>query len=310
MTRSRGSFFAGVLASMALHAAILLPWLLGGGATTAPPSPGPVRPMVAVLPLPLPLPEPEPQADTKPPAPPEPEPAEPEPPVAPPPAPPAETVTKPAEAPPAAPVETASVPPQEPQEAPPQAAPPPPPPPAAPAPEVRMSAVVEPPAAPDSGPGLAASAPNRGGDDSDDGLPPMRIMWDSPRQLADVAAALGMRVVAVTDKNEVAGEVPLNRPYKLEPFNGELVVYSNRVRTLPLSYFGAGLVAATEEPIAAYWVLVPQQVDRQFADLVRAALKRAGLPAAQVQWVETRFTLEGARQYRLEIVKIHQERRT
>ncbi len=291
MNRPRGSLIAGTLASMALHAAILLPWLLGGGATTAPRA-EPPRTMVAVLPpLPAPAPEAQPQVE-----PPETGSAEPEPPATPPPAPPAETVSKPSAPPPPTPVETAS-------------APPPAPAPAPPAADIRMSAVVEPAAAPESGPGLADAAPRRSGD-ADDGLPPMRIMWDSPKQLADVAAVLGMRVVAVTDSNLVAGEVPLKRPYKLEPFSGELVVYSNRVRTLPLSFFGAGLIAATDEPIAAYWVLVPEPVDRQFADLVRAALKRAGLDASQVQWVETRFALEGSGSYRLEIVQIHQERRT
>jgi hypothetical protein len=136
-------------------------------------------------------------------------------------------------------------------------------------------------------------------------LPATRIVWDSPRQLALVCRALSLRIVAVTTTNEVAGELSLEEPFRLVPFGGRLEAFSNRVRSLPLSFFGPGVASQAKQPVVAYWILVPASVDRYLAQVVREAVHKAGLKASQVNWVEARFRQERGGEVVFDVVGVH-----
>ena len=134
-------------------------------------------------------------------------------------------------------------------------------------------------------------------------LPPLRIVWASPAQLRRVAGALGMRIVAVNARRQVVGEVPAGGGGALRDFDGRLDQYSNRVRTLPRSFFGAELAAGSGAEVADLWVLVPAAVDRRWIDLQRRAIARAGLTAAKVRELEAAFEKQ-SNGYRLVVTRV------
>ncbi len=140
--------------------------------------------------------------------------------------------------------------------------------------------------------------------DDDQVLPATRIVWESPQELTKIARALRMSVVAVNRINEVVGALALDGSLRLEPFDGSFDVYSNRVRSLPSSFFGPALQREAGHTIVAYWVLVPESVDREMADVVRQAIRQAGLTMSEVDWVEARFDVQAGGGHRLVVTDI------
>ncbi len=140
--------------------------------------------------------------------------------------------------------------------------------------------------------------------EDDQVLPTTRIIWESPQELTKIARALRMRVVAVNRVNEVVGALALDGSLNLEPFDGSCDVYSNRVRSLPSSFFGPALQRESGHTIVAYWVLVPESVDRDMAEVVRQAVGRAGLTMSEVDWVEARFAAQAGGGHRLVVTDI------
>jgi hypothetical protein len=140
--------------------------------------------------------------------------------------------------------------------------------------------------------------------DDDRVLPTTRIIWESPQELTKVARALRMSVVAVNRINEVVGALALDGSLRIEPFDGSFDVYSNRVRSLPSSFFGPALQREAGHTIVAYWVLVPESVDREMADVVRQAVRQAGLAMSEVDWVEARFAAQAGGGHRLVVTDI------
>ncbi len=140
--------------------------------------------------------------------------------------------------------------------------------------------------------------------DDDQVLPATRIIWESPQELTKVARALRMSVVAVNRINEVVGALALDGSLRIEPFDGSFDVYSNRVRSLPSSFFGPALQREAGHTIVAYWVLVPESVDREMADVVRQAVRQSGLTMSEVDWVEARFDVQAGGGHRLVVTDI------
>ncbi|MFP4054532.1 MAG: hypothetical protein ACLFV7_11795 [Phycisphaerae bacterium] len=133
-------------------------------------------------------------------------------------------------------------------------------------------------------------------------LPPMRIVWESAGALRQIAASLGMKVVAVNNAAEVVGEVS-TATGRLVEFTGELDHYSNRVRTLPLSFFGEELTGPRAGEAVRLWVLVPSRVDRRWVALQRQAIASTGLDVASVHELTGEFR-NGSTGVRLVVTKI------
>lgn len=185
------------------------------------------------------------------------------------------------------------------------------PPPPAPKPEpvlpdVRFAEVVEPDTTPSEEPAETGDTEltRETEPDDDQVLPATRIIWESPQELTKVARALRMSVVAVNRINEVVGALALDGSLRIEPFDGSFDVYSNRVRSLPSWFFGPALQREAGHTIVAYWVLVPESVDREMADIVRQAVRQAGLTMSEVDWVETRFDVQAGGGHRLVVTDI------
>lgn len=119
-------------------------------------------------------------------------------------------------------------------------------------------------------------------------LPPLRIVWDSPGALRQIAGRLGMRIVAVNAKGEILGEVPSDGGVRLVEFKGRLDAYSNRVRTLPVSFFGSEL-ARQSGGARRLWVLVPVGVDQRWVHAQKQAIAKAGVELAGVRELEGEF---------------------
>lgn len=167
---------------------------------------------------------------------------------------------------------------------------------------LRLAEVVQPRAdakLPEEGETAVAAA------DDDQALPATRIVWESPAELRAVARELGMRVVAVTRANEVVGEVALDGVLRLAPFRLRFETYSNRVRSLPASFFGPSLDRDGGRGIMGFWVLVPEPVDLRMAEVVRAAIHRAGLAMSDVDWVEARFAADTVGRHKFVVMNIH-----
>ncbi len=183
--------------------------------------------------------------------------------------------------------------------------PPPPPPPAppeepAPARPTRpvepepvppLREVVQAPATEQDDPGdTAARTPK---DVPDDALPPLRIVWRSPRRLLEIARQYGMKIVAVNAAGDAVGEVAPSGT--LEPFDGQMNRYSNRVRRLPGTFFVDHVRLPADAGVTGFWVLVPAPTDRRWIGLQREAIDRHGLPVAQVTEMEGAFRYAGGR---------------
>jgi len=139
--------------------------------------------------------------------------------------------------------------------------------------------------------------------EDDNALPPLRIVWSSAGEVRSVARALGLRLVAMNAAGQAVGEID-TRSGKWKEFTGRLDQYSNRVRTLPRTFFGLEVVNAPGRAVARFWILVPAGIDRQWMALQRSAVAQRGMKAAQVREVEARFTGAGGSP-RLSVVRVH-----
>jgi hypothetical protein len=177
--------------------------------------------------------------------------------------------------------------------------PPPPPPPPEPEPEPKvpepeppaedLTRLHEPPEPEEPAEQPGDTIARRAEQIDEDTLPPLRIIWSSPQQLRTIAGQLGMRIVAVNSEGEVIGEIPSQGPLELTNFDGRLSRYSNRVRTLPRSFFGQNLQRDDGQVAAELWVLVPTGLDRRWIDLQKRAIATTGLPSRAVRAVEGQF---------------------
>jgi hypothetical protein len=135
----------------------------------------------------------------------------------------------------------------------------------------------------------------------EDSLPPLRIIWESDRQLRSVAGSLGLKIVAVDHQSKIIGEVVTTGDPRLVEFNGDLSLYSNRVRTLPSSFLGSEKPAGVR--VSSFWILVPAYLDKRFVDIQRDAIRQHGLRMSEVRAVEAVFQwTNGA--YRLVISRV------
>ena len=140
----------------------------------------------------------------------------------------------------------------------------------------------------------------------DDGdVPPLRIAWDSPAELHEVARSLGMRVVAVNADGEVVREVAL-QPDSVQAieFDGKLGAYSNRVRTLPTDFFGPALARQLGPQVRSLWILVPVAVDRTWLGIQKQAIAHSGLAASRIRELEGEFRRSHGR-YQLTVTRIY-----
>jgi hypothetical protein len=138
--------------------------------------------------------------------------------------------------------------------------------------------------------------------DEGDSLPPLRLVWDSPRQLIEISRTLGMRILAVR-RNGLVGEISLEDIPHVKAFDGELIGFSNRVRTISAQFFGPDILRTSDEPIESFWVLVPSTLDKQWISVQKQAIKSSSIPGAEVSYMEAKIVTDG-HGHKLVITKI------
>lgn len=139
--------------------------------------------------------------------------------------------------------------------------------------------------------------------ESTDLLPTLRLIWNSPEQLLEVARSLGMRILVVNRGNQPIGELIFERDILIKPFNGGLTNFSNRVRTISSTFFGPEVLNQSDEAVHCFWVLIPASVDRQWVSVQKEAIKSKGLNSSQVSYMEARIVSD-EKSYRLVVTRI------
>ncbi len=140
--------------------------------------------------------------------------------------------------------------------------------------------------------------------DANDTVPNMQIVWSSPAECRTVAKTLGMKIVGVTTDHRIAGEISLSGEINLIPFDGDLSSFSNRVRSLPVSFFGRSGAKKSNAVIVEYWILVPTDVDRLFSGQVRRTLHSLGHDVSEVRLVKVRVNIDDNGDYFLDVAQI------
>ena len=139
--------------------------------------------------------------------------------------------------------------------------------------------------------------------ENNEGLPVLRLIWDSPEHLIRVSKSLGLKVVPVNSNNEPIGELHFERDILVGRFYGQLGNYSNRVRTISPHFFGSGVLSQCKENVRCFWVVVPSDIDRTWAGIQKQALQAEGLLSSQVSYMEAKIVNDG-NGYKLIITKI------
>ena len=128
----------------------------------------------------------------------------------------------------------------------------------------------------------AAAAGDLAKEIPEDALPGLRIRWAGPDELASVAGSLGLRIVAVDEQSRVVGEVVLDGPPRIVASASGFDGFSNRVREIPLRFFGSEFKPKSEQRVRALWILVPVEVDRKLIAAQRTAIRERGLAPTKV----------------------------
>jgi len=151
-----------------------------------------------------------------------------------------------------------------------------------------------------------ANVPDRYGNyakESDEGLPSLRLIWDSPEHLIRVSKALGLKVLPVNSSNEPIGELRFERDILVGKFYGELSNYSNRVRTISSQFFGSDVTSQCKENVRCFWVIIPSEIDQSWIAVQKQVLRSKGLSSSQVSYMEARIVDDGVG-YKLIITRI------
>jgi len=138
---------------------------------------------------------------------------------------------------------------------------------------------------------------------SADGLPELRLTWESKEQLLTAGKALEFRILAVNSKYQPIGELSLENGITVKRFTGSLEGYSNRVRTIPANFFGSGLTQQVGEPIRCLWILIPASIDMRWVSVQQQAVQSNGLKNHQVSYVEAKI-MSTNHGYDLEVTKV------
>jgi hypothetical protein len=138
---------------------------------------------------------------------------------------------------------------------------------------------------------------------TDDGLPELRLAWDSPEQLIDVARALGLRILTVDGTGQPVGELAFGDDVAIKDFKGGLSSFSNRVRAIPARFFGPELLRQSNRSFTCFWVLVPVSVDTSWIAAQKEAIRAKGLKSDEVSRVEAKVVSSDSN-YKLVVTQV------
>lgn len=141
--------------------------------------------------------------------------------------------------------------------------------------------------------------------ESDESLPELRIAWENPEHLLEVAKYLRLRILLVDKQNQPTGELAIEHRQEpsVKPFNGKLQNYSNRVRTISAQFFGPGILKQAKSPVQCFWILIPTALDQEWIALQRRTIQAEGLRSSQVCHLEAKI-VQSKEAYRLKITNV------
>lgn len=137
-----------------------------------------------------------------------------------------------------------------------------------------------------------------------DNIPELRVKWNNSEQLLTIAKNLGMRILAANG-NDIVGELNIIGALYIMAFDGKVSNYSNRVRTVPTSFFGTSVREKSGLVFDAFIVLIPQSVDHEWISKQKNVIKSKGLQCSQVSYMEAKIIWNG-QGYELVITRLTQ----
>jgi hypothetical protein len=103
-----------------------------------------------------------------------------------------------------------------------------------------------------------------------------------------------MRILLIDRNNQPVGELAFEKRPLVKEFKGNLVNFSNRVRTISPQFFGPEVLSKSSESVKCFWVLVPASVDQDWVSIQKEAVNSQGLKNSEVSYTEARITPNGS----------------
>ena len=114
----------------------------------------------------------------------------------------------------------------------------------------------------------------------------------------------GMKIALMNNFGNFVDEIKVGKSIKIVPIEERLSEFSNRIRKLPVSYFGKRIEKELKLRELAPYMLVPAEVDRQFAALQKEVIAGRGYAIEKVKATAGKFIREG-NAYKLVIEKLY-----
>jgi len=135
-------------------------------------------------------------------------------------------------------------------------------------------------------------------------LPALKMDISDYEALTGAIRYFGMRIVLINSMGNFVDEIQLGTRLKVVPIQQALSEFSNRIRILPLNYFGIEIERIIRVRDLTPCMLVPADIDKRFADLQRQAIEKEGHFLDEVEATGARFKKDG-KEYKLVIEKLY-----
>jgi len=132
-------------------------------------------------------------------------------------------------------------------------------------------------------------------DKEEDSMPALRLDISDYDSVIGAIKSYGMKIALIDDMGNFIDELSVTRSPIIVPLKEELSKYSNRVRMLPLDYFGGRIKKILMMRNLKPCILVPVKVDLEFADEQKRVIARKGYDLSEVKATGASFKHAGSR---------------
>jgi len=138
----------------------------------------------------------------------------------------------------------------------------------------------------------------------DEYMPSLKMDISDHDALIGAIKYFGMKIALINNFGNFVDEIKAGKSVKIVPIEDGLSEFSNRIRMLPVSYFGTKVERILKIRELSPCILVPAEVDRQFAALQKEVIAGRGHAIKRVKATAGKFIREGDA-YKLVIEKLY-----
>lgn len=128
---------------------------------------------------------------------------------------------------------------------------------------------------------------------TDEYMPALKMDISDYNALMGAVRYFGMKIALIDTFGNFVDEIKAGKVNKIVPIEQGLSEYSNRIRMLPVNYFGRKIEKIMSIRELSPCILVPAEVDRQFAALQKEVIANRGHALEDVKSTAGRFIREG-----------------